>query len=59
VWLDPIYLMDDQKPKPSRSQDSGPGGPGGLRAPAKGDSAPYDDEDVTISAARVSAYTIE
>src|SRR5208337_2440746 len=34
--------MDDQKPKPSRSQDSGPGGPGGLRAPAKGDSAPSE-----------------
>ena len=32
--------MDDQKPKPGRSQDSGPGGPGGLRAPAKGDSTP-------------------
>ncbi len=32
--------MDDQKPKPRRSPDSGPGGPGGLRAPAKGDSTP-------------------
>src|SRR5271157_5399452 len=34
--------MDDQKPKPGRSQDTGPGGPGGLRAPAKGDSAPSE-----------------
>ena len=34
--------MDEQKPKPGRSQDSGPGGPGGLRAPAKGDSAPSE-----------------
>lgn len=32
--------MDDQKPKSGRSQDTGPGGPGGLRAPAKGDSTP-------------------
>jgi len=34
--------MDDQKPKPGHSQDSGSGGPGGLRAPAKGDSAPSE-----------------
>ena len=34
--------MDDQKPKPRHDQDSGPGGPGGLRAPAKGDSAPSE-----------------
>ena len=34
--------MGDQKPNSSRSQDSGPGGPGGLRAPAKGDSAPSE-----------------
>ncbi len=40
AWADPFYPMDDQKPKPSHDQDSGPGGPGGLRAPAKGDSAP-------------------
>src|SRR5580704_3458687 len=31
--------MDDKKPKPGRGQDTGPGG---LRAPAKGDSAPSE-----------------
>lgn len=39
MLLDPVYPMDEQKPKPGRSQDTGPGGPGGFRAPAKGDSA--------------------
>ena len=38
--MNPDNLMDDQEPKPGRSKDAGLGGPGGTRAPAKGDSTP-------------------